>query len=143
MNAQRVLTGLVAFAIILVLVIACAPAPTAPSAPVTTAPTSALVTPATAAFPLTITDDAGRPVTIKAAPQRIISLAPSNTEVVYALGQGALVVGVTDYCDYPPEAKEKPKVGGYAKIDLEKRETSVFSFRIGFEGHPTSSIAMT
>ncbi len=130
MNAQRLLAGLVAFAIILVLVIACAPpptpplaptpAPTAPSAPAATAPTSALVTPATAAFPLTITDDTGRLVTIKAAPQRIVSLAPSNTEVVYALGQGPLVVGVTDYCDYPPEAKQKPKVGGYAKIDLEK-----------------------
>ncbi len=86
----------------LVSLLACAPAPTP--------------TPAAQTF----TDDAGRVVALKSAPQRIVSLAPSNTEVLYALGLGARVVGVTQYCNYPPEAKEKPKVGGFAKIDLEK-----------------------
>ncbi|MBM3128339.1 MAG: cobalamin-binding protein [Chloroflexi bacterium] len=88
--------------VILVGVIACAPAPT----------------PMPAAQ--TFTDDAGRVVALKGAPQRIVSLAPSNTEVLYALGLGARVVGVTQYCNYPPEAQEKPKVGGFSKIDLEK-----------------------
>ncbi|MCS6923009.1 MAG: helical backbone metal receptor [Fimbriimonadales bacterium] len=45
--------------------------------------------------------------------QRIVSLAPSITEILFALGLGARVVGVTEVCDYPPEAKQKPKVGDY------------------------------
>ncbi len=84
------------------------------------APTPAPTTAPVAAFPLTITDDAGRTITIKAEPKRVVSLAPSNTETIYALGKGANVVGVTQYCNYPPEAKEKPQVGGFSKIDLEK-----------------------
>ncbi len=45
--------------------------------------------------------------------QRIVSLAPSITEILYALGLGDRIVGVTELCDYPPEAKQKPKVGDY------------------------------
>jgi iron complex transport system substrate-binding protein len=63
-------------------------------------------------YPLTLTDDLGREVTIEAAPERIISLAPSNTEILFALGLGDRVVAVTDYCDYPSEALEKEKIGG-------------------------------
>jgi len=65
-------------------------------------------------------DDLGRLVAINGTPQRIISLAPSNTEILFALGLGDKVVGVTDYCDYPPEALNKTKVGGYANPDIEK-----------------------
>jgi iron complex transport system substrate-binding protein len=65
-------------------------------------------------------DDLGRLVAINGTPQRIISLAPSNTEILFALGLGDKVVGVTDWCDYPPEALEKEKVGGYANPDIEK-----------------------
>ena len=65
-------------------------------------------------------DDLGRLVAINGTPQRIISLAPSNTEILFALGLGGRVVGVTDYCDYPPEALNKTKVGGYANPDIEK-----------------------
>ncbi|MCD6320222.1 MAG: cobalamin-binding protein [Candidatus Desulfofervidaceae bacterium] len=54
-----------------------------------------------------------------AAPQRIVSLAPSVTEIIYALGAGDLVVGVTSYSDYPPEAKQKPKVGTFLHPSLE------------------------
>jgi cobalamin transport system substrate-binding protein len=53
-------------------------------------------------------------------PERIISLAPGNTEILFALGLGDKVVGVTDYCNYPPEALEKPKVGGFSTVDIEK-----------------------
>jgi iron complex transport system substrate-binding protein len=65
-------------------------------------------------------DDLGRLVAINGTPQRIISLAPSNTEILFALGLGDKVVGVTDYCDYPPEALNKTKVGEYANPDIEK-----------------------
>jgi iron complex transport system substrate-binding protein len=53
-------------------------------------------------------------------PARIVSLAPSNTEILYALGAGERVAAVTALCDYPPEAREKPKVGGWTNADLGK-----------------------
>ena len=65
-------------------------------------------------------DDLGRLVAINGTPQRIVSLAPSNTEILFALGLGDSVVAVTDQCDYPPEALDKEKVGGYANPDIEK-----------------------
>lgn len=64
-------------------------------------------------FPMTVTDDLGRQVTINKAPQRIVSLLPATTEILFALGLGDKVVGVTDYCDYPAEALSKPKIGGF------------------------------
>jgi iron complex transport system substrate-binding protein len=68
----------------------------------------------------TITDSFGREVPIKDnQPQRIISLAPSNTEILFALGLGDRVVGVTDFCNYPPEATTKPSVGAYDTPNIE------------------------
>jgi iron complex transport system substrate-binding protein len=67
-----------------------------------------------------VVDDLGRLVAINGTPQRIISLAPSNTEILFALGLGDKVVGVTMYCDYPPEAQDKEKVGDYYGPDIEK-----------------------
>jgi len=69
--------------------------------------------------PGAITDDLGRTVNIEDIPQRIVSLAPSITEILFALDLGDKVVGVTDACDYPPEAQDKPKVGGYFMTSLE------------------------
>jgi iron complex transport system substrate-binding protein len=66
------------------------------------------------------TDDLGRQVAIKGVPQRIISLAPSNTEMVYALGLQDKLIGVTTFCDYPPEVKGKPRVADFSKVDIEK-----------------------
>lgn len=71
-------------------------------------------------LPMTITDDLGRVVTIEEVPSRIVSLAPSNTEIIYALGLEDKLFGVTEYCDYPEAALEKEKVGGYSDIDIEK-----------------------
>jgi len=71
-------------------------------------------------YPLMVTDDLGRNVTITKEPQRIISTAPSNTEVLFALGLGDRVVGVTEYCNYPPEAMEKEKIGGFSTVSIEK-----------------------
>ncbi len=64
-----------------------------------------------AAFPRRVTDFRGKVLTLKSAPQRIVSLTPGTTEVLFAIGAGKQVVGVTSYCDYPPEAKRLPKIG--------------------------------
>ncbi len=53
------------------------------------------------------------------SPQRIISAAPSITEMLYALGLGDRVVGVTEFCHYPPEVREKPKIGEYLRPSIE------------------------
>ena len=71
-------------------------------------------------FERTVTDDSGATVTLHGEPQRIVSLAPANTEILFALGLGDKVVGVTDYCNYPPEAKTKPSIGGYSTVSVEK-----------------------
>ena len=65
-------------------------------------------------------DELGRRVTLPDNPERVVCLAPSLTETVYALGLGAVVVGVTDFTDYPSEAKTKPSVGGWTDASLEK-----------------------
>ena len=71
-------------------------------------------------FPMTIADDLGRTVNVEKAPERIVSLAPSNTEIIFALGLGDKLFGVTEFCDYPEEALEKEKVGGFSDVDIEK-----------------------
>jgi iron complex transport system substrate-binding protein len=82
--------------------------------------THALCAPALAtAYPLTIKDDLERNVTIKAEPRRIVSLLPSHTETVYALGSGSSVVGRDDYSDFPAQVLELPKVGGAYDPNLE------------------------
>src|SRR4030042_1765298 len=69
----------------------------------------------------TITDYFGRIVTINNShPQRIISLAPSNTEILCALGLGDRIAGVTSYCNYPPEATTKPSIGDYNTPNIEE-----------------------
>ena len=65
-------------------------------------------------------DETGRPVRVPQTVRRIVSLAPSLTETVYALGLQDLLVGDTDYCDYPPEAQKKQKVGGAINPSLEE-----------------------
>lgn len=67
----------------------------------------------------TVTDQTGRPVRVPENPQRLVSLAPSITETLFALGLGPRVVGVTDYCDFPPEAKKKTRVGNVLNPSLE------------------------
>jgi len=68
---------------------------------------------------LTVVDMLGREVTLPAAPRRIVSLVPSATELIFALGGEDRLVGRTDYCDYPPAAKDKPSVGGMIAPSLE------------------------
>ena len=94
----------------------CAPAstPTEAPAPVSTdiVATEASATEAPAADGLTFTDDMGREITLAGTPERIVSLAPSTTEILFAVGAGAQVVGRDEFSDYPEEAKALPSIGG-------------------------------
>jgi iron complex transport system substrate-binding protein len=69
---------------------------------------------------ITVTDDTGATVTLPAAAQRVISLAPHVTELLYAAGGSAKMVGAVSYSDYPPEAKQLPRVGDNKALDLER-----------------------
>ena len=68
---------------------------------------------------VTFVDMLGREVVLAGAPRRIVSLVPSATELIYALGGEDRLVGRTDFCDYPPAAKDKPSVGGMISPSLE------------------------
>lgn len=65
------------------------------------------------------TDMLGREVSLKTAPQRIVSLAPSCTEIIAALGVQGKLVGITEHTDYPLEVLNLPKVGSYVNLNLE------------------------
>lgn len=81
---------------------ACAPQPAPTAAPVATASSA----------PITLTDGLGRSVVLKEAAKRVVSLAPSNTEILYAVGAADQVFGRDEFSDYPEEAKAIPSVGG-------------------------------
>lgn len=67
----------------------------------------------------TVRDMLGREVALPEPPRRIVSLVPSATEIIFALGGEERLVGVTDYCDFPPAARQKPSVGGMLTPSLE------------------------
>ncbi len=99
---RRLLMFFLVAVVLLSLLVACAP--------------SAKESPASA---IEVTDQLGRVVTLETVPQRIISLAPSNTEILFALGLADKLVAVTDFCNYPPEAGEKPSIGGFSTPSIE------------------------
>src|SRR3989454_1079368 len=82
-----------------------------------------VVATAPSAWPFTVADMGGRALTLPAPPQRIISLVPSVTELIFALGGQERLVGVTDFCDWPADAKRKPSVGGMISPSLETNVT--------------------
>lgn len=123
---QTIFSILAAFGLFFSAAFACA-APISPPTPTPPVPSPAVEKPGVdtepdemPSFPLTVTDDLGRTVKIEKLPQRIVSLAPSNTEIIYALGLDNRLVGTTDYCDYPEAAKTKPRVASYMAPDMEK-----------------------
>lgn len=102
-------------AVILFVASACgvATGPPASQPPTSTAPAPAL------AYPVAVTDFQNRSVTIAARPERIVSIGPSITEFLFALGAGLRVVGVDDFSDEPAAANQVEKVGGI-KVNFEK-----------------------
>lgn len=101
-------------------------APTSPS------PRSAV------AFPVTISDDDGEAVTLDAPPRRIVTFAPSNTEIVFALGLGPRLVGVSGRFDnYPPEARGIQQVGGSGEFGVDPNVEKLVSL------HPDLMLAIS
>lgn len=67
----------------------------------------------------TVTDDYGRTVVVPTQPQRVVSLSPAVTEIIYALGAQEMLVGRTDFCEYPAEAQQLPSIGGISNLNIE------------------------
>lgn len=112
--------------ILLVAIAACGGGAVATTAPATQAvapPTATLAPTATPApsFPVSLTDDEGTAVSIPAAPQKIVSLTPAATEILFAIGAGPRVVAkVEDVANFPPEASTLPVVATFQGVDVEK-----------------------
>jgi iron complex transport system substrate-binding protein len=82
-------------------------------------------------------DDLGRPFPLPAtAPERIVSMAPNITEILFALGLGNRVVGVTRFCDFPPEARAIRKIGGLVDPNIEVIQSLDPDLVIAFRGNP-------
>jgi iron complex transport system substrate-binding protein len=67
----------------------------------------------------TVVDDYGRTVAVPAHPQRVVSLSPAVTEIIYALGADSLLVGRTEFCLYPPQASRIENIGGISNLNIE------------------------
>ena len=106
---EKLKIGAIIAAIAMIVMIGCAPKDNAEAAKGSNAK-----------YPVTITDVFGSKVTIDKEPERIVALAPSTVEVLYELGLGDKIVGLTEYCDYPSEAKSKPKLGDFNGVNIEK-----------------------
>lgn len=113
------LSSLALLTVILLALNACASSPQPSGAEPSVSDPTASAAPSPAAYPITLTDDAGREVSLEASPERIVSLAPSNTEIVCALDACDRIVGVTDFDDYPPDVADVSKVVVQTQVDLE------------------------
>lgn len=127
------IVGLIAAAALLTIA-GCANQPATPATPAATPEPAA-------AFPVTITDDASKSITIEAAPERIVSLAPANTEIAFALGLGDKVVGVTTYDDYPAEVTKIEKIGDFTTPNLEAIAAAKPDLVLATTGVQASAIA--
>ncbi|MDH3870831.1 MAG: cobalamin-binding protein [Gammaproteobacteria bacterium] len=101
--------------------------------------------PLTSAWPeIRVTDDAGNPLVLERPAQRIVSLAPHITELLFAAGAGAAVVGVSEYSDYPVAADGLPRVSGGNGLDLEAilglRPDLVIAWQSGNPVHQVSRL---
>jgi len=88
----------------------------------------------------TVTDEAGRRVNIPDNPVRVVSLAPSVTEIIFEVGYGHRLVGATQYSNYPPLADKLPKVGTYVHLDLERIVALQPDLCIGIQDGNTYSV---
>ena len=101
------------------------PSPTAsptatPSPSPAPSPTSTAAHTEPPAYPLTVVDDEGTELTIDAEPERVVSLTPATTELLFALGEGDKLVGRTDFDDYPPQAVDVPAVASFTGVVIEQ-----------------------
>ena len=71
-------------------------------------------------FPVRLQDQMNRTVVVPAKPRRIVSCSPGSTEILFALGLGDVVAGVTNWCNYPPEAKKVEQIGDLFPLNVEK-----------------------
>lgn len=110
--------GIVFVVALLVLAVGCSAA--APTASPPTQLVPANPTPTAASFPLTLSDSVGRKVSIEAVPERVISLAPSTTEIAYAIGAGSRVIAVDQFSDYPEAVKSLPRVTSGLNYNFEQ-----------------------
>ncbi len=114
MSVRKLIGALLVLGIA-VLAAACGddnPGPSATSRAVTATP-AATATPAVSPFPVKLKDGSGNEVTLTSAPKRIVALAPSFVEVLFAIGAGGSVVAVDENSDYPPAAASLPKLSGF------------------------------
>jgi len=91
-----------------------------PSAPPPPQPSPQPAASPETAFPLTLTDGEGTEITLDAPPERVVSLSPANTEIVFALGAGDVLVGGTDFDDFPAEAAGLPDVATFTGVLMEQ-----------------------
>jgi iron complex transport system substrate-binding protein len=115
----RVASGLLVAVLVLVAGCSAPAASVVPSADTPSASPTQSSTPQ-ADFPSTVTDDEGTAVAIERRPERIVSLTPGTTEILFAIGAGNRVVATTDADDYPPEAVPLPDVGSFGSVDVER-----------------------
>ena len=104
------------------------------------------------AFPVTVTDALGKEITLEEAPERIVSLTPSNTEILFGLGLDEEVVGVNDNDNYPEQVAEKTRIGGIEYnietiISLQPdvvfaHESSMFTFESALEQLEASGVTV-
>jgi iron complex transport system substrate-binding protein len=124
-RAERLSLGLGLVAALALVLAACGPAVSPTPAPTPTPAVAATPAPTptptpAAAFPLTVVDGEGNTVTIPSRPERIVSLTPATTEILFAVGAGPRVVATTDFDDYPPEAVPLPDVATFQGVDVER-----------------------
>lgn len=92
------------------------------------------------AQPVSIVDDQGHRFTSASAPSRIVSLAPNVTEILFALGAGDRVVGVTRFCDYPEAALAKARIGGLVDPSPEMIQSLAPDLVVAYRGNPLRTI---
>jgi len=97
---------------------------------------SGLQTSDAAGFPVVLSDAQGVAVRIERRPERIVSTAPTATEILFALGAGDRVVAVTDQCGYPPEVRDLPRIGGWFTPSLEKTLAAEPDLVVASRGNP-------
>jgi iron complex transport system substrate-binding protein len=121
-HSSRISTKVTSIFILIALSLvfsACAPAAVEPEVQeVVEAPTEAPVVEEVVVAPIEFTDSVGKQVSIDELPESIVSLAPSITESLFAIGAGDQVVGRTEFCDYPEEALELPTIGGFSSSTI-------------------------